>query len=96
MMGDCDAAQARALIRALCDQLHEMTHQLTWIESQLAGPNGDDALRLKANALRRDTAEAQMHIDRLQRRYLRGDKHAQQGPAAGPTRAMRTATRRAV
>jgi hypothetical protein len=33
-MGDCDAAQAVQLIRALCDQLREMTHQLAGVESR--------------------------------------------------------------
>jgi hypothetical protein len=34
VMGDCDAAQAVELIRALRDQLHKMTDQLAWVERQ--------------------------------------------------------------
>ena len=96
-MGDCDAAQAVELIRALCDQLREMTHHLAWVDSRdVTTTSQAGAKRLEAAALRRDIAEAQMHIDRLQHRYFSGDTHAQQGPAAGPPRAMRTATRRAM
>ncbi|MGO9153664.1 hypothetical protein [Mycobacterium sp.] len=45
-------------------------------------------MRMDAAALRRDIAEAQMHIDRLQRRYLSGDERTQQRPAGGQSRAM--------
>jgi hypothetical protein len=89
-MHDCDSAQAAELIRALRDQLREMTHHLAWVESlDVPGPNGH-ALRLEAAALRRDIAEAQSHIDRLQRRYLSGGERIQQRSAGGPPRAMVT------
>lgn len=65
-MGERDAAQAVELIRALCDALDEMTRQLSWLERRGA--------QLDAAALRRDINEAQTDIDRLQRRYLRGDR----------------------
>ena len=83
VMGDCDAAQAVELVRALCDQLREMTHHLVWVDGRdVPGANGH-RMRLEAAALRRDIAEAQRHIDRLQRRYLSGDGRIQQLPAAG-------------
>ncbi len=69
-MGERDAAQAAALVRALCDAIDEMTRQLAWVEHRGCGPD--------AEALRRDIHEAQGHIDRLQRLYL-GD--AQPAPA---------------
>jgi hypothetical protein len=68
VMQDCDAAQARELIRALCDHLREMTQHLARVEGRyLPGPDGHPARR-EAVALRRNIAEAQKHIDRLQRR----------------------------
>ena len=67
-MGERDAAQAVELVRALCDALHEMTHQLTWLERR-------GALR-EAAALRQDINEAQTHINRLQSRYLNRDRYA--------------------
>jgi hypothetical protein len=67
-MGECDAAQAMELVRALCDALDEMTRHVAWLEHRGA--------RLEAAALRRDINEAQMHISRLQRRYLGGDRRA--------------------
>ncbi len=67
-MGERDAAQAVALIRALCDLLDEMTRQLTWLEHRDA--------RGEAAALRQDINEAQTHINGLQRRYLNSDRHA--------------------
>jgi hypothetical protein len=87
-MGDCDAAQAVQLIRALCDQLREMTHQFSGVESRDVTTTGRaTAKRLEEAALLRDIAEAQRHIDRLQRRYhLNGDTRGQQGPAAGQSR----------
>ena len=89
-MHDCDPAQAAELVRALRDQLREMTHHVAWVESRdVPGPNGH-ALRLEAAALRRDIAEAQSHIDRLQRRYLSGGERIQQRSAGGPPRAMVT------
>jgi hypothetical protein len=79
-MGDCKAAQAVELIRALRHQLHEMTTQLAWVESHdVTGTNGRAcAMRMEAAALRRDIQEAQFLIDRLQRRYLNGDERTQQ------------------
>jgi hypothetical protein len=78
-MGACEVAQARELIRALRDRLGEMTTQLAWVERQdVARSNGRaGALRLQAVRLRRDIREAQVHIDRLQLRYLSGDEHTQ-------------------
>jgi hypothetical protein len=61
-MGELDAAQAVEPIRALCDALDEMTRQLPWLEHRGA--------QLEAAALRHDINEAQIHINRLQRRYL--------------------------
>jgi len=79
VMQDCDRAQAAELVRALRDQLREMTARLGWVESRdVHGTNGHP-LRLEAAALRRDIAEAQMHVDRLQRRYL---SHAADNQAA--------------
>jgi hypothetical protein len=53
-----------------------MTTQLARVERQdVTGRNGRAcALRTEAAALRRDIQEAQFLIDRLQRRYLNGDK----------------------
>lgn len=88
VMHDCDPAQARELIRALCDHLREMTRHLARVERRdVPGPNGQP-MRLEAEALRRDIAEAQMHVDRLQRRYLSGDDRIQPRSAAGRPRAM--------
>jgi hypothetical protein len=54
-MQDCDPAQAAELVRALRDQLREMTHHLARVERRdVPGPNGHP-LRLEAAALRRDT-----------------------------------------
>ena len=66
-MGDSDVVQAVELIRALRDAIDEMTRRLTWLDSRNA--------QLEAAALRQDINEAQTHINRLQRRYLRGDGH---------------------
>ena len=72
------AAQAMELVRALCDQLHEMTGQLSRLERQgVTGRNGRaSAIRYEPAALRRDIGEAQILIDRLERRYLNGQGHA--------------------
>lgn len=75
-------AQAVELVRALRHQLREMTAQLACVERQAC------AMRLEAAALRRDIREAQVLIDRLQRRYLSGDERTQQRPAGGQSRAM--------
>ena len=80
VMQDCDPAQARELIRALCDHLREMTRHLARTEGRaVPGPNGNP-MRLEAAVLRRDIAEAQMHVDRLQRLYLSGNERIQQRP----------------
>ena len=83
-MGERDAAQAVELVRALRQQLHEMTYRLAWLECQDAtGTNGRaSAIRCEAAALRLDISEAQFFIDRLERRYLNSDGHAQPCPPA--------------
>ena len=65
-------------MRALCDQLHDMTRQLARLERRgVASKNGQGmAARYEAAALRRDIHEAQRLIDRLERRYLNGNGHA--------------------
>ena len=77
-----DVAQAVELVRALRAQLLEMTGQLVWIERQdVTSRNGRAwAMRVEAATLRRDITEAQILVDRLQRRYL-GD--------GGPAQARR-------
>lgn len=66
------------LVRALRDQLHQMTHQLAWLDRQdVTGTNSRaSAMRAEAAALRRDINEAKVFIDRLQRRYLNSDAQA--------------------
>ena len=75
-MGDCQAAQAVELIRALRDQLHGMTTQLAWVEHQdVTVRNGRScAMRMQAAGLRRDIKQARDYIDQLHRRYLNGDE----------------------
>jgi hypothetical protein len=77
-MDDCQAAQAVELVRALRHRLGEMTKQLAWVEHQdVTGRDGRArAMRMEAAALRRDMQEAEVLIDRLQRRYLNGGDHA--------------------
>ena len=88
VMQESDPAQAAQLVRALCDQLREMTAQLAWADARnVPGPNGH-ATRLDAAALRRDIAEAQMHIDRLQRRYRLGEERLQQRPNGAQPRSL--------
>jgi hypothetical protein len=60
-MGERDAAQAEALVRALCALRDTMIGQVNWLERH-GSP-------LDATALRRDINEAQAHIIGLQRRY---------------------------
>jgi hypothetical protein len=76
-MDEVDAAQAVELIRALRDQLHQMTHQLAWLDRQdVTGTSSRaSAIRSEAAGVRRDIDEAKVFIDRLQRRYLK-DPHA--------------------
>jgi hypothetical protein len=74
-----DVAQAVELVRALCDQLHAMTRQLSRLERQgVTGTNGRAlaTIRREAAALRRDISKAQFLIDRLQRCYLNGNGRA--------------------
>ena len=71
MVDEHDAAQAVELVRALCDQLDEMTRQLSRLERLgVIGANGhaSAAIRREAAALRRDISKAQFLIDRLERR----------------------------
>jgi hypothetical protein len=73
-MGEGDTAQAMELVRALRDQLREMTARLSRVVECQGVATGDRAaaMRLEAAALRRDISEAQKHIDRLRRHYLDG------------------------
>jgi hypothetical protein len=83
-MGDCEAAEAAELVRALRHQLHDMTTQLARVERQdvtTMRKGRACAMRVEAAALRRDIKEAQALIDRLQRRYLNGEECTQQHPA---------------
>jgi hypothetical protein len=77
-MDERDAAQAAELVRGLRGQLHKMTNELVRLERQhVSGKSSQaSAIRREAAALRRDINEAQILIDRLQRRYLHGDSHA--------------------
>jgi hypothetical protein len=77
-MDEVDAAQAVELVRALRDQLHQMTRQLAWLDREdVTGTNSRaSAIRSEAAALRRDINEAKVFIDRLKRRYLNSDAHA--------------------
>jgi len=87
-MDQRDAAQAVELVRALCDQLHEMIHQLARLERQGGiGTRGRaSAIRCETAALRRDINEAQFLIDRLERRYLNCNRRAQPRLARQPRR----------
>ncbi|MGA7054903.1 MAG: hypothetical protein WBZ37_27265 [Mycobacterium sp.] len=82
-MENWEAAQAAELVRALCVHLREMTRHLARVESHDVPGTDSHPMRLQAVALRRDIAEAQMHVDRLQRRYLSGGEHIQQRRAVG-------------
>jgi hypothetical protein len=89
-MHERDAAQAVELVRALRNQLHEMTHQLARLERRdVTGTSSRaSAIRCEATALRRDINEAQILIDRLQRCYLNDGGHSQQ---RRPARTKRSA-----
>jgi hypothetical protein len=91
-MDERDAAQAAELVRGLRGQLHKMTNELVRLERQhVSGTSSQaSAIRREAAVLRRDIAEAQSHIDRLQRRYLSGGERIQQRSAGGPPRATVT------
>jgi len=68
-----DAEQAWELVRALREQVHEMTRRLDWLERQsLTNFSARRAatLRFEIAVLQRDINGAQMFISRLQRRYL--------------------------
>ena len=76
-MGASEAAQAMQLVRALRDQLSELTAQLAQVERQdvtLMKKGRASAVRLHAASLRRDIKEAQALIDQLQRHYLTSDE----------------------
>jgi hypothetical protein len=77
-MDEVDAGQAVELIRALREQLHQMTHQLASLDRQdaMGTSSRASAVRSEAAALRRDINEAKVFIDRLQRRYLISDAPA--------------------
>jgi hypothetical protein len=90
-MADYQAvAQAVESVRALRDQLHEMTRQLARLERHgVTGTNGRaSAVRCEAAALRRDIREAQILIDRLERRYLNGNGHTHPRLPEQPRRAV--------
>jgi hypothetical protein len=71
------ALQAVKLVRALRDQLDEMTREAAWLRRDIRGRGRQSlALRRAAAALRQDIKEAQTLIDRLERRYLNGDGQA--------------------
>jgi hypothetical protein len=75
------------LVRALRDQLNELSAQLAQVERQdvtLMKKGRASAVRLHASALRRDIKEAQALIERLQRGYLADDERA------APARRART------
>lgn len=76
-MGDCEAAQATELVRALRHQLHDMTTQLARAERQ----DVTTMRKGRASAMRRDIKEVQALIDQLQRRYLNGEECTHQHPA---------------
>lgn len=83
------ALQAVELVRALDHQLRKMTGQLACLEREdVTRTNGRAReMRLEAAALRRDIREAQVLIDRLQRRYLSGGERTQQRLAGRQSRA---------
>ena len=85
-----DAAQAVELVRALRDQLHKMTCQLAWLETQdVTATNGRaSGIRHEAAVLRRDISEARFLIDRLERGYLNGNRPAQPRLPEQPRRSV--------
>ena len=91
-----DVAQAVELVRALRDQLHQMTHDLARLEHLRASGTSSraSAIRCEAAALRRDINEAQAHIDLLQLRYLNGNGHAQPRLPEQPRRSVARLQRR--
>lgn len=90
MIHDSDQAQAVELIRALRDQLKEMTAQLAWVERrEVTSMSGPARARTSEAVLRRDIAAAEMHIDRLYRRYGNRLAPAPQDAAAAPAASIR-------
>jgi hypothetical protein len=85
-VGEWQAAEAVEFIRALQVQLRKMTNRLAWVERQGVTDRSSREMRLEAATLRRDIQEAQFLIDRLQRRYLSGDKRTQQRRPVRPPR----------
>ena len=65
MLGERDAAQAQALIQALCVARDKMMDRMSRLEKY--GAHRDAA------ALRRDISEAEAHITNMRRRYLGED-----------------------
>ena len=65
MLGERDAAQAQALIRALCVARDQMISRMSRLEKY--GAHRDAA------ALRRDISEADAYITNMRCRYLGGD-----------------------
>ena len=83
-MGECNTAQAVELVRALRDQLREMTARLSRVEPQCVGTSHlASAMRLEVSALRSDIHEARRLIDRLRRRYYLDGGDEQTLPANG-------------
>jgi len=89
-VGARNVAQAAELLRALHEQVHKMTQQLVRLERQhVTGTNSAAwAIRYQAAALRLEISEAQILIDRLERRYLNGDGHAQPRLPEQPRRSV--------
>ncbi len=88
---DVQAAEALKFISALRDHLNEMTAQLARLERKSARATNArivKATRVEAAALRRDISEAQVLIDRLRSRYLRGSS-AHNGDDSEPTWVVR-------
>jgi hypothetical protein len=76
VLGERDAAQAQALIQALCVARDKMISRMSRLEKY--GAHRDAA------ALRRDISEAEAHITNMRRRYLGGDLAASQARSTGP------------
>jgi hypothetical protein len=72
VVGEQDDAQAAELVRALQELRREMTRRLASVEAREAAGEGTRDTRSEAASLRRDIAEAEQHIGRLESRYLRG------------------------
>lgn len=81
-----DVAQAMELVRALRDQLRQMTREMARLEHLYTCGTSTQApaIRCEAAALRRDINEATAHIDSLQLRYLNGTRHPQPRPSEQP------------